>query len=47
MFLFVAQAFWLFIVRICFFWCAIWVYLKSLKGSPKKAVLFLKITQKR
>ena len=34
MFLFVAQAFWVFIVRICFFWCAIWVYLKSMNGGP-------------
>jgi len=34
LFLFVTQAFWVFIVRICFFWCAIWVNLKSLSGSP-------------
>jgi len=34
MFLFVAQAFWVFIVRICFFLCTIWVYLKSLNGNP-------------
>ena len=29
MFLFVTQALWVSIVRILFFWCAIWVYLKS------------------
>jgi len=40
MFLFVTQAFWVFIVRIWFFWCGIWVYLKSLNGSPLNAVLF-------
>ena len=34
MFLFVTQPFWVFIVGICFFWCAIWVYLKSQNGSP-------------
>jgi len=34
MFLFVTQAFWVFIVRILFFWCEICVYLKSLNGSP-------------
>jgi len=33
-FLFVTQTFWVFIVRIRFFWCAIRVYLKSLNGSP-------------
>jgi len=26
MFLFVTQAFRVFVVRICFFWCVIWVY---------------------
>jgi len=34
MFLFVTQAFWVFIVRIWLFWCAIGVYLKSLNGNP-------------
>jgi len=34
MFLFVTQTFWVFIVRVRFFWCATWVYLKSLNGSP-------------
>jgi len=24
------------IVRICFFWCAVWVYLKSLNASPAR-----------
>jgi len=31
MFLLVTQAFWVF---ICFYWCAIWVCLKLLNGSP-------------
>ena len=30
----VTQAFLVFIVRIQFFWCAIWVYFKSLNASP-------------
>ena len=34
MYLFVTKAFWVFIVRVWLFWCAIWVYLKSLNGSP-------------
>jgi len=33
MFLFVTQAFQVFIVRICFFWCAICIYFKSPNGS--------------
>ena len=33
MFLFVILTSWVFIVRIGIFWCAIWVYLKSLNGS--------------
>jgi len=34
MFLFVTQAFLIFIVRIWIFCCATWVYLKSLNGNP-------------
>jgi len=34
MFLFVTRAFCFFIVRIRFFWRVVWVYLKSLNGSP-------------
>jgi len=26
-------------VRICFFWFAIWIYLKSLNGSPARDIL--------
>jgi len=40
MFLFVAQTFLIFIVRIWVFCCAIWVYLKSLNGSPESVGLF-------
>jgi len=39
-FLFVTQAFWIFIVRTCFFRFVIWVYLKSLNGDPQSMVLF-------
>jgi len=34
MFLLVTQAFYVFIVRMWDFWCAVGVYLKSLNGSP-------------
>jgi len=40
MFLFLTQAFWVFIVQICFFRFRIWAYLKSLNGDPQSVVLF-------
>jgi len=40
MFLFLTQAFWVFIVRICFFRFRIWAYLKSLNGDPQSVMLF-------
>ena len=33
MFLFVIQAFWVFILRMWVFWCAVGDYLKSLNGA--------------